>query len=192
MIKHNEYTTTSLVYKTYLGIPLEYKKKCIDTLYDLKTNPAAPRHQSFIDTFNEENKGQVVISNYHLEEEAPIFKKLLDNIVKTIKYHTLPKTLIGQYDISLASSWGGIYEEQGEANAHSHVPYYYSFVYYLKTTDQSSPMIFQGNNDLIIPVAEYLLLFFSSEQVHYVPPNKGGDRVFIAGNVEFKGHASQK
>ena len=145
MVKSNTYTNTSFVYETKLNIPLEYKEKCIDALYNLKTHPVAPRDKSFEDTFDEQNSGQVVISNYNLVVEAPILKKLLDNITKIIKHHVFPNYLEDQWDLNMASCWGGIYEKNGKALSHNHIPFYYSFVYYLKTSDQSSPMIFEGN-----------------------------------------------
>jgi len=184
MVKSNTYTNTSFVYETKLNIPLEYKEKCIDALYNLKTHPVAPRDKSFEDTFDEQNSGQVVISNYNLVVEAPILKKLLDNITKIIKHHVFPNYLEDQWDLNMASCWGGIYEKNGKALSHNHIPFYYSFVYYLKTSDQSSPMIFEGNDNLSISVRDDLLLFFSSGQYHHVPPNKGEDRIFIAGNME--------
>ena len=77
--------------------------------------------------------------------------------------------------------WGNIYKRGDYAVTHHHSPSFASFVYFLKSKQTDSPLIFSNTNIRIRPI-EGTYVIFPSYLDHKVSKCKG-DRVTISGNI---------
>lgn len=88
-----------------------------------------------------------------------------------------------QRDYKLNALWGMIYRDGEHAIPHHHLPAYFSFVYFVKVSDYSSPLMFKASNTYIKPEIGKLV-FFPSYLLHYVPKQTiDEERITIAGNI---------
>lgn len=88
-----------------------------------------------------------------------------------------------QTEYKINSLWGMVYQKGEHANPHDHLPSYFSFVYFVKVSDKSSPLIFKASSTYIKPENGQLVLF-PAHLFHYVPEQKyDEERITIAGNI---------
>ena len=83
----------------------------------------------------------------------------------------------------IIDAWYARYDYGNHALVHNHGDIYASFVYYIKTPEGSSPIIFPDENETV-EAKEGNLLIFPGHINHYVPENKCEGRVIIAGNID--------
>ena len=83
------------------------------------------------------------------------------------------------------SCWGAVYGEGEETKEHNHWPYLWSWCYYVKAPEGSSPLVFPETKPVIcFEPEEGDLILFSSLARHSVPPCKCKEkRIMIAGNI---------
>lgn len=158
------------IYTITLGINLNYKKECIETAYKIG------------DRQNQETNVKAIMSGFMVWEETDTYNFLLDEIVNKIR------TIVGpsdyRHNLFLHNAWTAIYKQDHYTIPHHHEPSHYSFVYYLKTSQNSSPLIFP-EIDFRVECADDLLIIFPSYVVHSVPPQKDNkDRICLAGNFD--------
>ncbi len=77
--------------------------------------------------------------------------------------------------------WGNIYKRGDYADPHHHSPSFVSFVYFLKSRRNDSPLVF-SNTNIKIPPIEGTYVVFPSYLEHKVFKCKG-DRVTLSGNI---------
>ena len=82
----------------------------------------------------------------------------------------------------IIDAWYARFDYGNHALVHNHGDTYASFVYYIKTPEGSSPIIFPDENETV-EAKEGNLLIFPGHINHYVPENKCEGRVIIAGNI---------
>ena len=82
----------------------------------------------------------------------------------------------------ILNSWYAIYDYDNHALVHNHGDIYASFVYYVKTPEGSSPIVFPDENETV-EAKEGNILIFPGHVNHYVPKNKCDGRVIVAGNI---------
>ena len=79
--------------------------------------------------------------------------------------------------------WGVVYQKDDHTYPHNHFPSYFSFCYYLKTTENSSPLVFDDTNVKIKPTTGMLVLF-PGWMIHSVPPQLvNEERILLSGNI---------
>ena len=157
---------------TYLGIPEEYKKKCIKEIYKIG------------DKQNQKTNVKGIMSSYHIYTETRELDDLLNNIINSINISVPIEDKRFYYD--LKNCWGAVYKEGHYTVPHVHLPDNISFVYYLKANENSSPLVFDECNFKINPIDDFLIIF-PSYVTHSVPKqSKGEDRICIAGNLKIK------
>ena len=78
--------------------------------------------------------------------------------------------------------WSAIYREGHYTISHAHSPSFLSFVYYLKSNINSSPLVFDGCDFQVQPHDD-MLVVFPSYLIHSVPKHTGEDRICLAGNL---------
>ena len=98
----------------------------------------------------------------------------------------------------MGSMWANINSYKDYNEVHTHGGAQISCVYYVKTPEGSSPIVFPDENETV-EAKEGNLLIFPGHTNHYVPENKCEGRVIIAGNINlfnigevaewFKAHA---
>ena len=82
----------------------------------------------------------------------------------------------------IINAWYARYDYGNHALVHNHGDMYASFVYYVKTPEGSSPIVFPDENETV-EAKEGNLLIFPGHINHYVPENKCDSRVIVAGNI---------
>ena len=82
----------------------------------------------------------------------------------------------------IIDAWYARYDYGNHALVHNHGDMYASFVYYVKTPEGSSPIVFPDENETV-EAQEGNLLIFPGHINHYVPVNKCDSRVIVAGNI---------
>ena len=82
----------------------------------------------------------------------------------------------------IINAWYARYDYGNHALVHNHGDMYASFVYYVKTPEGSSPIVFPDENETV-EAKEGNLLIFPGHINHYVPENKCESRVIVAGNI---------
>jgi hypothetical protein len=116
---------------------------------------------------------------YKIWKKTSSFNSLLKNILEIFKgnpYHYSENYFIQE-------AWCVKYIKKCYTRPHQHLPRFYSFVYYIKSSENSSPIIFGNYNHILYPKTGDLI-FFPSIVTHSVPPNSSdSDRYILAGNI---------
>ena len=170
--KHHVRSPIEIV-TTTLGIPEDYKQQCIQEAYKIGNS---------ISNSNNYTNVNAIRSTYKLWEETNIYNLLLEKIERSIDI--IFPILDNRFKYNLKECWSIIYKEGHYANTHKHLPFHTSFVYYLKSNNNSSPLIFD-KCDFQLQPHDDLLVVFPSYLVHSVPRHKGEDRICIAGNLDW-------
>ena len=111
--------------------------------------------------------------------EWHICGKYIDVLKEWVK--TLTPSIKGMIP-RIIDAWYARFDYGNHALVHNHGDMYASFVYYIKTPEGSSPIIFPDENETV-EAKEGNLLIFPGHINHYVPENKCEGRVIIAGNI---------
>ena len=77
--------------------------------------------------------------------------------------------------------WSVLYNTNDEVTPHSHMGYRYTFSYYVKSHEKSSPLVFTTSGYEIYP-EEGDLIIFDAAFSHHVPPNQCDNRCVLVGN----------
>ena len=170
VIKYNPLTPV-LILETKLGIPQDYKQKCIEEIYRLG------------DSMNQTTNVKAIMSSYTVWEETKILDILLNNILKTIENKIISSYLDIPAKANLNDAWSAIYKKGHYTQSHHHIGNFpFSFVYYLQAAN-NTPLIFSGSTFGIYP-SDDTLVVFPSTLLHEVPMHEDEiDRICVAGNV---------
>ena len=87
----------------------------------------------------------------------------------------------GRFDYNI-DAWVAKYSQGDYAIEHDHIPYAFSYVYFLKTPKGSSPLVFSASGKRV-KAEEGKVIIFPACMRHHVPKNRCEGRVTIAGNV---------
>tara|TARA_R110000803_G_scaffold107134_1_gene175284 strand:- start:74 stop:616 length:543 start_codon:yes stop_codon:yes gene_type:complete len=158
---------------TCLGITEEYKQKCIQEAYNIGDQQS---HQTNV---------KAIMSSYEVWKETDVYNDLLHKIQDEVSTKLNP-IYDKRYIYNLTLAWTAIYKEGHYTEPHHHIPSQASFVYYLKSNSNSSPLLFHGCDFTINPYDD-LLVVFPSHLIHSVPKHKGEDRICLAGNLHWEG-----
>ena len=122
------------------------------------------------------------MTSWKIWEDTKYFNQLFNDILNILRSLDL-KGLKGPNRTPIMHEcWGAHYKDTEKTHIHNHEPAWYSFVYYLKTDHNCSPIMFEGESlDLSVDPKPNMLLLFPGYLNHYVPPTKG-ERVLVAGN----------
>jgi hypothetical protein len=115
------------------------------------------------------------------------FKLIVDFVRDVIvnlnkDYHTPVQFNTPPESLKLVSAWGQYYDKGDYQESHNHVPYNWSWTYYVNTPKGSSPMVFDKPSNRKVPAREGMLVLFPAYLWHYVPPNKCDGRSVVVGN----------
>lgn len=169
------------IYVTSIDSPLDYRQKCIDTIYNLG------------DQMIKKTNVKGIMSSYFIWQESDVFHNLLTEIEKTIiniygKERANCKVLI-------TNAWSGIYKKGHHTVPHSHAGSEFSFVYYLQS-DGTTPIRFLRGSDA--PIYQFYpkdndFVIFPGNIPHDVPKHTSEqDRICIAGNVNYSTHINEE
>ena len=110
------------------------------------------------------------------------FQEIADYVKDYINKHRIYKSS----KLTDIHVWGQLYNEGDHQTSHSHVPYTYSWTYYVKAPKGSSPIVFKDSDYKLHP-KESDLIIFPSWVWHHVPKNKCKGRAIVAGNLGDRG-----
>lgn len=120
------------------------------------------------------------------EFEALVFDDLYiplkEFMISLVRYHD---DYSSAQTISITDMWGAVYHKGDSADMHMHHPAAFSFVYYLKASDKSSPLIFPTcENGFRVRPLSGLITLFPGHLNHAVPEQMHDEeRIVIAGNM---------
>tara|TARA_R110001606_G_scaffold170654_1_gene316168 strand:- start:65 stop:601 length:537 start_codon:yes stop_codon:yes gene_type:complete len=172
VINRHYIKTPSEISTTYLDITEEYRQKCIQEAYNIG------------DKQNYQTNVKAIMSSYMVWEETNVYNDLLYKIQDEISTKLNPISN-KNVEYELEDAWTAIYKEGHYTLPHYHIPSQVSFVYYLKSNSNSSPLLFNECDFQINPY-DNLLIVFPSHLIHSVPEHKGEDRICLAGNLNWK------
>ena len=125
---------------------------------------------------------QADITNLNMHQRHESFKQVCDIVITYAEK-------MGSTPIKCRTSdcWGVLYKRDDFAVAHAHWPNIWSWGYYVKVPDGSSPLVFpegkEGNYYVFPQVGD--LVIFPAWIKHEVPPsNVDEDRMLVGGNIE--------
>ena len=134
-------------------------------------------YQMIVEKSTIPDKGAMMTTWY--EEE---FQEIADYVKDYINKHRIYKSS----KLTDIHVWGQLYNEGDHQTSHSHVPYTYSWTYYVKAPKGSSPIVFKDSDYKLHP-KESDLIIFPSWVWHHVPKNKCKGRAIVAGNLGDRG-----
>ncbi len=154
--------------------------------YAEKRNPVL--HRIIKENAEKMDKGALMTSWYceHIKE----FKLIGDyvyNLIINFQY-TLYNPIVPlseNYSLKLHHLWGQLYNKGYYQDSHCHLPFHWSFVYFVNTPRGSSPLVFTQNGKKIKAESGKLLIF-PGNVAHHVPKNNCEGRSIIAGNFYYK------
>ena len=113
------------------------------------------------------------------------FKFIGDYVLKIIEGFNSDIHLRSPWKLILRDLWGQYYRKGDYQKSHYHLPYHWSFVYYVNAPKGSAPLVFTNSNKKIIPKPGMILLF-PSWLWHHVPRHNCEEiRSLIAGNLMY-------
>ena len=125
---------------------------------------------------------QATITNLNMHQRHPSFNKLCDIVIEYAEK-------MGSTPIKCRASdcWGVLYKKDDFAVAHAHWPNIWSWGYYVKVPEGSSPLVFpegkEGNYYVFPQVGD--LVIFPAWIKHEVSPSVcEEDRILVGGNLE--------
>ena len=137
---------------TKLGIPSDYKKKCIEEIYNIG------------DQQQKNTNLKASMSGWMIWDLTSIFNPLLEKILETVD-HCYP--LKGKSSAStymkyyMTNAWTATYKNDDFALNHGHEPAYIAWVYYFQS-ESSTPIIFNECDFKIYPESDTLVMFPAS------------------------------
>ena len=99
-----------------------------------------------------------------------------DNMVKPYEH------ISSSYNLQCYINWGLLCNQGDSLEEHRHNPAQFSFVYYIKCPEGSSPLVFTTSGYEVKPEAGKLVIF-NSRLLHEIPPNNCDGRYSFVGNL---------
>lgn len=139
---------------------------------------------TFLDTFQDEMEHKTnvkaTMTNYYVHKSNQDIGKLSEIVLKIVQDFT------NNPELHTFNCWGAVYTKNQSTVPHCHSPSLYSWCYYVKVPDDSSPLIFTDTNIRFVPHEDELIIFPSFLN-HSVPPNLSEHkRIMVAGNINKK------
>ena len=152
-----------------------YQNELRDEVLSLleKTN-SIPRDHSNVKAFH---------TDWDWEPENNIIKNFKSFILSELqKFYRIAFKDGTSYPIICKNFWANVYSKGDYANTHNHIPFHYSFAYFLKSEEHYSPLVFT-ESEKKVPPKEGRFVVFHSHYKHHVPEHKFNDtRITLSGN----------
>jgi len=115
------------------------------------------------------------------------FKHISDHVEKYIQDWHREKTDLN-LTTHMTTCWGSIYNKGDYSEPHAHVPALYSWVYYVKVSENSAPLRFLSDPSFTFKPQSGDGIIFPGWLAHDVPVHDvDEDRIIVVGNVEGTG-----
>jgi hypothetical protein len=140
------------------------KKKILEDNFNFIRN-------AIVDGYASNLRAERTVGEYY-PKSVDLIKEWVINIIRND---------YGGFDYNI-DAWVAKYSEGDYAIEHDHIPYAFSYVYFVNTPKGSSPLVFSTSGKRI-KAEEGKVIIFPGSLRHYVPKNRCEGRVTIAGNV---------
>ena len=132
------------------------------------------------DVQNKKTNVKANMTDWRLDLQS---KEVSDLAWKAIEYASNIRQSYSKVIFKTRSCWGAVYGKDDYTVSHAHWPCLYSWCYYVKVPEGSSPLVFDDAKLMFEP-KEGDLIIFSSLVQHSVPKSKCEEqRIMIAGNI---------
>ena len=128
------------------------------------------------------------MTNWFMQEHSDEFRWINQRAIELAKKHNPHEVEICVWDC-----WGAIYNEGNYTIKHNHWPYLWSFVYYVKCSENCAPLVLDGMVTQSGKLGNHFyptegdMIMFPGWINHSVPKHESkDDRVVIAGNLSWK------
>ena len=114
------------------------------------------------------------------EQGNPVLSQFLSWLQKIITKNT---HIFGKDGaLRLEEVWGTTFKKGDNITPHNHMPYAWTWIFYVNVPPDSSPIVFSESKHTI-PVAQGKLLIFEGRLMHEVPECATDGRCIISGNI---------
>ena len=158
------------------SISLELPVQIHDTDNRFWTPEVQDYCNKFSDRQNHSTNVKADMSHWCIWEETNLFNDFLDWILESIDSHPLAVDLRSW---TILSAWLARYKKGQSTQPHTHFPAHLSFVYFLKSSKESSPLNLEGVD---IEAKEGRLIIFPALMLHHVAATPA-ERIVLAGNI---------
>lgn len=110
--------------------------------------------------------------------ETPAVNTIVDWVADVISKSS---SFVQGHNFTVVSTWFAEYSKGDHALPHHHFPTQYSFVYYVKTPPNASPLVLTTSNTEI-PVEEGQVVILPCGTMHHVDKSNTDNRIVLAGN----------
>ena len=149
--------------------------------------------KNYPDQQNRETNVQATMTEWDWEPNNVHIKKLKTYIInefdKNFKYsyrHANDEGILENVEkyVKCNNFWANIYRKGDYTKQHTHFPYSFSFVYFLKTKWYYSPLVFSDSKKRVRP-ADGKFVIFPSYMKHGVPKHRYNEpRITLSGNIQ--------
>tara|TARA_Y100000590_G_scaffold11943_1_gene14558 strand:+ start:409 stop:957 length:549 start_codon:yes stop_codon:yes gene_type:complete len=162
--------------------------------YADKVNPIL--HSWIMRTADTWDKGTRKTAGWNVEDcyshsppkELKLVTDYISNLLRNLKkdaYTPVLPQMFPEASLQLRNLWGQYYNRGDFQESHFHVPYHWSFCYWVNTPRGSSPMVFTESKRKVSAKAGVVTLF-PAYLWHHIPPNKCDERSVIVGNFYYE------
>ena len=130
----------------------------------------------------------IIEKNMNINKPPAIHAKMSDWRTKDKMFDIVKEfaeyNLIREFDVEgvkCSECWSILYESGDFVESHNHEPSMYSFVYFVNTPKNSSPLVFDTSGYKVQP-EEGKMVIFDSKLNHHVPTNYCSGRSIVSGN----------
>ena len=114
------------------------------------------------------------------EQGNPVLSQFLSWLQKIITKNT---HIFGKEGaLRLEEVWGTTFKKGDNITPHNHMPYAWTWIFYVNVPPDSSPIVFSESKHTI-PVAQGKLLIFEGRLMHEVPECDTDGRCILSGNI---------
>tara|TARA_B100000287_G_C20558968_1_gene751647 strand:- start:624 stop:1169 length:546 start_codon:yes stop_codon:yes gene_type:complete len=108
--------------------------------------------------------------------------KLLTQWITSILFNDYPWMMQRGYKLFFSNLWFANYKKGEYTTSHNHLPFAFSFVYFIRCPKGSSPMVFTTSGKRV-KAEEGKVIIFPGNVFHHVPKTRCDGRVIMAGNI---------
>jgi len=148
----------------------------IASYHDQSINDLIMNDLDSIDWVNTRKTNVMADMSSWLVQSEPI--QIITDWIQSLLLELQP---VGGLNVQLIETWLARYHVDDYTKQHSHVPYPFSFVYYVHAPQGSAPFYFSTSDQKVIPETGKVIIF-PGDLIHHVPQNQCDNRVVLAGN----------
>ena len=145
-----------------------------------------PQLENHPDRQGKQTNVKATMTNWNWQYNNPRVKRLKESAMKIVNdlvFMNSNSEFRETWELKWIDFWGNVYRQGEYTQTHEHVPSTFSFVYFLKSQWNDSPLVFSDFGHTIRP-KQGRYVIFPSHLKHHVPPQKSKNiRMTLSGNM---------